>query len=276
MAACGGCLGLGEPPRPATCATPRPIDELATSELEATPFLSSDRLEILFSSNRETGNLRLLYANRERHDEDFMEVRDLSDLGVTGATVDPFLEADGLTMWFSTLSSALGAEPELHRATRTTRGTPRFSAAEPVVGMGAHPTMTADGLTLFFSRRSGALYSIFRATRTTTGAAFDGPEELTEVRGDDLVAADLLDPSISPDGDRLLFATSTGGSPSRIYESDRLNGTFEPAFPETDTGEIDMKDSDQDPAFHRGGETFVFASNRGAQAMNFDLYLACE
>lgn len=275
LVACGGCLGLGEP-KPPDCVAPRALAELNSFDLEASPWLSSDRLEIWFSSNR-GGNLRLLHAGRENRDERFSDLVDVSDLGVTGSTFDPFLEPDGLTMWFAALGSATGAEPQLYRATRSMRGTARFSPAEPVIGTGEHPSMTADRRTLYFSRRSGATYSVFRTMRDTASDVFGPPEELTEIRGSELAIGDVRDPSISPDGERLLFTyRATGTAPYRVYETDLLGGTFEPGTLESDTGPTDPANSDQDPAFHAGGDTFVFASDRAVENTDLDLYIACE
>lgn len=274
--ACTGCLSLGEPPPP-ECVAPRAIAELNTSAREASPFLSPDRLEIWFSSDR-GGNLHLVHAKRENLGETFSDTVDVSDLGITGSTFDPFLERDGLTMWFSKLDSAAGAEAQLYRARRSMRGTARFAMAEPVnLGAGQHPTMTADGLTLYFSRRSGGSHSIFRAARSSTDDEFDTPEELTEIRGAELAAGNLVTPTISPDGDRLVFSySSTDAPPYRLYESDRLDGTFEPATVEVDTAAMIPGNSDEDPAFHAGGETIVFASNRGAPGASLDVFIACE
>ncbi len=275
--ASAGCLSLGEPPLP-ECGAPRMIAELvdlATQSDDTSPWLSPDRLEILFSSDRDGSGLRLFNASRESIREPFDPPVQLAGLELAGITRDPFLEPDGRTLWFTYHPAA--QQPQIYRATRAQSPSSRFSAAQATeLGEGEHPSMTADGLTLYFSRTSGGVLSIWRASRSTTSLSFTDVVEVTSVRGSDL-ALGLHAPTISPAGDRLLFSYSpTGTRPFLIFESDILGGVFEPGTPEQDTQPTDLGDSDEGPAFHAAGETFVFASDRDLANSGLDLFVACE
>jgi len=275
-----GCLSLTEPPPP-DCLKPRLLEELSDPlsppSDDASPWLAPDRREILFSSDR-GADVRLFNAKRESIDEPFDGPVEIAGLEIPGTTRDPFLEPDGLTLWF-TVQEPMAQEPRIYRAQRAAPRSSTFAKAERVeLGDGAHPSMTGDGLTLYFSRKNGAsLSSIWRATRSSTSAQFGDAVEVTSVRGADLTSGHLRAPTINYDGNRLLFTYSTSGvEPFGIFESDVLGGEFEPGTPEQDTARTDALDSDQDPSFHAGAETFVFASDRTPGSSDLDIYVACE
>lgn len=263
---CAGCLSLGEPPR-ADCRPPRALAELRTSQDETGPWLSEDRLEILFTVGDRTGGTTMLkHATRPSPLDVFEDVSGAS--GIPVGARDGFIEADGRTLWFTVLEN--GTE-QLFRATRDRPLSAVFGDVAKVPGIdpGGHPSMTTDGLTLFFHREVTGKPAVYRAVRASPYVEFPEGSLLTQlVPG----ALGITAPAVSGDGARLLFTVAETSSRVQIYETD-LNGTeFEPGTPEEDVAGGDH--NDRDAHLHVGGESIVFASDRVDG--NYDLFITCE
>lgn len=80
------------------------------------------------------------------------------------------------------------------------------------------PALSADGLELFFQRDGTRSSSIFVARRSTPEGPFDVAEPLAGVVNTD--TEDQFDPSISPDGLTLYYASGVGAT-TRIYRARR-------------------------------------------------------
>lgn len=270
LLACTGCLS--EPPRN-DCRAPRPLVELNTGADETGPWLSPDRLEMLFTSGDRTGVATvLLHASRTRPDVDFDDVVVASGLeGLGGGVRDGFIEADGLTLWFTVFDSA-GSSERLFRATRAKTLSARFDAPEPVasIGAGGHPSLTADRLTLFFHRRTTAdNQAVFRTNRDAPDLPFAPALPLPQLAPSGLGV--VMAPSISGVGDRLLYTVGVSPTQLQIYEADLIGVDFDPGSLEEDVERGDH--NDRDGALHVEGESIVFASDRDG---NYDLFVACE
>lgn len=267
-----GCLASPDPP---SCRTPRALEELNSSAEEGGPWLSPDRREMFFSSTRGGSGHRLMHASREALDEQFTDIVPVAGLAVDGATRDPFLETDGMTLWFSHLEQ--NGEAILYRARRETLYSAQFGPAERTEIAGTHPSLTEDGRTLVFSALDATpRKAIYRAQRTDEASVFGPRDELDKLRGSGvLLTAHLRSPTISAEGNRLVFAASfNDAEPFTIYESDLIGGAFEPGVAEADAA-TDPAANDEDPALHLFGETLVFASDRESPG-HLDLFIACE
>ena len=269
MLACTGCLS--EPPR-AECRPPRAVVEVNTPGDETGPWISPDRLEMLFTSGDRNGrNTILKHASRASPEDDFDDIVEASGLMTPGAGArDGFIEADGRTLWFTGFD--LSGPPErLFRATRDADRSALFRDVKPVQGIdvGGHPSLTADGLTLFFHREAGGTQAVHRATRESRDQDFSDERPLQQLGPSD--ALGVTAPSVSGDGARLLFTVAETSNRLQIYEADRNGAEFEPGSAETDV--LAGASNDRDAVLHTAGESIVFASDRDG---NFDLFVACE
>ncbi len=269
MVACAGCLG--EPPR-ANCRPPRALVEVNTPEEETGPWLSPDRLEMLFTSGDRKGrNTIIKHASRARPDDDFDDVVEASGLLPPGRGVrDGFIEPDGGTLWFTAYDDA-GPPERLFRATRDEPRSALFRdvVQVPSIDVGGHPSMTADGLTLFFHRAAGANLAVHRATRESREQVFANVQPLPQLAPSGTLG--VTAPSVSGDGARLLFTVAQASNHLQIYEADRNAAEFEPGSAEEDVGP--GAQNDRDGALHIAGDSIVFASDRDG---SYDLFVTCE
>jgi len=99
----------GEPPdlylaersdKGAPWGRPYPIDELNTAKGEGDPFLTSDGLTLFFASDAE-GQSDLMVAERPSLTEPFGEPQLVAGVNSDGSETDPFLSADGKTLYFT-------------------------------------------------------------------------------------------------------------------------------------------------------------------------------
>jgi hypothetical protein len=213
-------------------STPVELAELDSPTDEFGPWLSDDRLDIYFASDRLDGaNPQLFHAHRASAAMQFDPPVEV-DLGLGGYANDPFISADGMTLWFVYTATGAFSDDRLYVATRATTAEPFGSTAAMTelnvyaYGEGT-PSLTADELTIIFTSDqpsdpgNGDLYI---ATRAVASAPFDPPRLL----------ADLSTPgaeccsSISADGSSLVYLSDvlSPGVP-HIVESLRVGGVYQ-------------------------------------------------
>jgi hypothetical protein len=264
----GGDAGDGGVPADA-CAfgpwsTPVPVAELSSSSSEWGVWLSEDRLEIIFSSDR-SGNYELYRATRTSASLPFDPPIVIALSGALDRD-DPFLSADGLTMWFDATQAS---DTDIYVTTRAARGQP-FAAPVPVTELNSTstdetPALTADGLTMYFGSSRIATKDIFRATRATPTSTFGTPVLVPELSG----GSDDSAPTLASDGTIYLASASFGASVPQIFTA-TPNGTgFDPPVV-FDAASDTPGATELDPYITRDGRTFVFSSSR---AGSFDLYM---
>jgi len=130
------------------------LAEVDSASYEFGPWLSDDRLDLYFASNRLGGaSSQLFHAHRAGPTLAFDPPAEI-DLGLGGYANDPFVSRDGLTMWF--VYNQIGTDNRLYVATRATTAEPFGSTAAMtelnVYAYGeATPSLTADELTIVFT-----------------------------------------------------------------------------------------------------------------------------
>jgi Tol biopolymer transport system component len=240
---------------------PQRLAAVDTNRDEFSPALSSDKLTLLFASNR-NGSRDLFQATRASTKDAFGSVTALAALNTPGEERDPTLSSDGMTLYFT-------RERRLYKATRSSPagafGSPQQVSELANTGvLGA--SLSADGSELFFS--DYLEMSVLRATYSpSTGFILDG----TVAALDNGFSS--TSPSLSGDGLSLYFqyepdVLSTPG----VYVAHRSDRTkaFGPPQP---LAELDLADGvEGEPEISKDGTTIVFVANRGPGG--FDLYMA--
>src|SRR5262249_20059293 len=99
-------------------SAPVPLPGVNTSANEGRAALSSDRLSVIFTSDRPggLGGSDLWMATRASSDDDFGLATNLGELNGAAADIDPSLSEDGLDVLFA---SSRGGRSELWRAQRS-------------------------------------------------------------------------------------------------------------------------------------------------------------
>jgi hypothetical protein len=232
-------------------------------------YLSDDRLELFFGSDRVAGsNTDIFVATRTRADVPFDAPVAIAVLATGNNDDNPYLEAGELTMWFDTGNN-------LARTSRPSRAAawspPMLVAEVNSANADVSPALSPDGLILYFaSTRPGGPggYDLWVATRPSTTEPFASPSVL----GVPNTAQFECCPHVTADGKNLLFSTGqfTGGVTIGTIPLDVTTGL--PAGVATPVTGIDVGGVDELDAFvTRDDRVFGFASNTGAGGI--DLYI---
>jgi hypothetical protein len=146
--------------------------------LEASPFITSDGLELYFCSDREggIGGMDLWMVSRPTIDDQWGSLVNLGEpINSSDREYGPYLSTDGLTFYFASDRPGTLGDLDLWVTTRTTVNDPWAEAVNlgPLINSSENdsgPSLTPDGLSLFFySRKPGGFggIDIWVTTRAT-------------------------------------------------------------------------------------------------------------
>jgi hypothetical protein len=142
----------------------------------------------------------------------FVDVRAMTELESGGDEFDPFVTADGRSIWFTAGS---GTNQEIYTATRASSGAPWFNVvgfAHNTAGPDGGASLTSDGLLIVWSSSPSAAMpsDIYFATRPTIADPW-GPAQLL---APGVIAGTMhdLEPGIREDGCELFFSRSAAPS----------------------------------------------------------------
>ena len=267
-----GSWELGPPQRVAELSSPAWDGELA---------LSADGLLAYVSSERSGGvGLKDVWvATRSSRFGSFGPLSNLAALNTTSnETLTPNL--DGLTAFLASDRPGSAGAWDIWIGTRASAADPwQSSAFQPIVALGTaesqnDPCPSADGLELFFTTRnlpggSGG-QDLARATRADPTAAFGAPQALAQVNapGND------ADPTLSPDGRVLVFASSSARSGASggvdLWYATRKDGASPFSTPQPLA--VNTGDNEGEPLITPDGLELYFASDRPGGQGDLDIY----
>ena len=243
---------------PATCTAftawtaPRRIESVSSPQQDKGPWLSDDRLTLVFSSNR--GATRATYiATRSSETSPFSAPTLLYDSMLDDDS--PYLTSDQLTMFYS----AGGATTDLFVTARTSSQA-AWSQPSPLAELNSTadddcPEVSPDLLTIHYSTVLAVTRHIVRATRARASDAFGVRSllpDLVATTGDDTC------PTVAADG--TIYFASSRVTDFQIWFA-RPNGTG--FMPPSQFGEVSSPGTkDLDPFITRDGRTFLWASDR--------------
>ncbi|MEZ4367331.1 MAG: hypothetical protein R2939_13755 [Kofleriaceae bacterium] len=258
--------------------TPTPLPGVNTADDELGPWLSADRRELFFSSDRTGLTLDVYRATRADVAAGFDAAAAVANLNSDfGDDVDVVLSDDGLTLWYADVS---GGPLLIEEMVRTVPGAP-FAVADSYIELrdpgatgGASddssdrsPSLSADRLEILFSsERFGLDADIYRSTRGSPTGSW-----LLASRVDDLSASGATDVAVarSPDDQQVLLSRRIGGGAFKLYVADRQGAGFSAPTPFAPAA----ADGDQrDAAWSTDGRTIVYASSQAGGAGGYDLY----
>ncbi len=287
LAACGrlnfdGTSKLGDPdgavdttdgPTPCMGAfqAARNLTEINTALDENGGAISADGLELYFGSNRAggAGDYDLYVTKRSAFGMPFGAPINLTAVNSAVYDDNPYLEPDGLTLWWQRGSRLVRSV----RSDRTATWLPPLVVAEldPGASDDQGPTLTADGLTLYFSStRNLGPAEIFRATRPSLTAPFGAPVlEAT-------ASSNTFDccPEVLGGGDRVAFSSQRGTAWTQVWVAPR-NVTDGSLGVPTVFGLVDSPgtDSDYDPFATPDDTTIGVTSTRANGQGGGDIWL---
>jgi hypothetical protein len=269
----GGDAGTPSDVVPCTGAfgAPQRIENVSSTAHDLGGYLTEDRLELYFGSLRlgGPGMLDMYVAKRASPTEPFGAPVLLAQLLSDRDEDNPFVESDGLTLWFDSYG-------EIMTSTRASVAA-AWGAPQPAAELvSAQDDITAelspdDRFLYFASTRLGGLgkFDLLMTSRESAGSAFAPPVFLTAANssGEDCC------PHVSPDGTELWFATDRSGNGFEIVRMARDPTTGAVSGTPTVVTEVDSASEEVDPFGTRDGAVIGFSSTRPGGLGGFDLYL---
>lgn len=266
----GGCWGKWLDGT-ATPDTPAIITQLSTSMAEGNGSLADGDLTVFFSRPAVLGANDVYRATRTTPTGAFATPAQVAELSTPSIDGRLTLSADGS---FGVLASERlgGAGGSDLWSTSRIGGvftSPTQKAVEDLVTAVDQfdPELSPDGLTLYYSQAAQPGQVLMVARRATTADKFTAPEVIS-IEGASTVIAD---PTVSPDGRVIVFASGTSSNELDLYVVTRSAPAAK--FGAARRLSINSPQIDADPELAQDGCTLVFSSNRmGAQGR--DLWIS--
>jgi len=239
----------------------RRLTELGSPDIDQAPWISNDRREILFSSNRSGGaGMEDLYRATRASDTVPFGTPQLLELSTSAFEDSPYLSDDGLTIWFD---RGAGSIQRSTRPDRTSPFPPSVQVAELSLPNGIAPSLTSDQLLLAMSADLTGDEDIGFARRSSTTATFGPLTLVTALSG---TGRDMA-PSISGDGRTILFQSDRFSAQMAIVESSGGPDAFAPPhlFAPAMTGAYSSH-----PYMSHDGRTALWAADTTG---NLELYI---
>jgi hypothetical protein len=273
---------------------PTEVPNANSVSCDASPAISTDGLELYFTSNRPHGAsvayFDLWVATRATIDDEWgLPVKLGPAINSSAFDCDPSLSADGLELYFNGAlpSFSLAGAPQrsgghgdsdLWMSKRATKDDPWGAAANlgPVLNTSyfeGDASLTADGLQMFFgSNRPGGYgdVDLYVTTRATTADPWRTPANLgpavNTTAWDD-------DAQISSDGLTLIFSSWAHGGygGADLYMTTRTSTTAPWASPISLGSILDTPEEESDPSLASDGSMLYFGRGQYADLSSWNL-----
>jgi hypothetical protein len=176
----------------------------------AHPSITDDGTAIYYARGTQPSSV-IHVATRPRKGTRFDNGSNVSGLGGTGASIDPYVTPDGATIYFAD-DSGMGNGLDIFVAERGA-GPASFKIPSREDGISSvaeerAPIASRDQLTLFFARKVSGVYRVFVATRAAKSAPFGGAVALSVLDA----PTDTLPMGLSADGCTLYLAVESGNN----------------------------------------------------------------
>ena len=242
------------------------VDELSMEGFnDEDPSLTDDELEIYFTSDRD-GIQDIWRATRASVDDPFGDIERVDELSSDAIDGTPEVSANGRIIYFSSNRGIIN--PDIWRSERAARDDPWDEPEQVVetivVGSETGAVRDEDELNAVFAQRDAfsedtKLFRTSRATVDDPWDSFEVIEELTAPMYDG-------DPTLSPDGRILFFASDREGTSGGIdiWRTSRL-GVDQPFNTPAVVLELGTGDDDEDPWLSPDLRTLYFVRNTGGE-----------
>lgn len=250
------------------------VDELSTTDARG-PSMTGDRLELYFTGSRAggPGGYDIYKSTRTTAQGAWSSPVPVTELSSPATDADPYVSADGLTLWFSTDRDAVQSF-DIWVSVRASRnavwGSPVPVKELNTVKSDASPSVTSDGLAMVFdSRRAGQDSDIYLSTRVSVSAPWGTPVPVAAVNS----TADDADPGLSGDGLQLYVTSArSGGRGSSDLWLARRASRLSDFGPPDHVAELDTDGIDEAPWIASDDRLIVFS--RQPLNASFGIYQA--
>lgn len=242
------------------------VPSLASEYEDDNPTLTSDLLELYFSSKNRPGgkgNVDVWVAKRTDPDGDFGAPVPVLEVSTTGIDSSPAIEANGLTLWVGCEleSGGLGGY-DIMQSTRASIEDP-FDTPVLVPALSSDkddiPRPLGAGFSTMplASRRDSDIYLTYLAVRSSDESTFDEPVLRPELIAE---GKNVADGFLTHDGLTLYFARSADDSGDLFVA--RRSTTNEPFGEAIPLETINTPYDDRDPWLSPDGTQLYFSSDR--------------
>jgi hypothetical protein len=214
VAGCNGeTLTLGKiAPAPYHFDPPQIVSELRSDVRTDNPTLTADLLEIVFTSERVSGNGDVWFARRASIFQPFTAPSPITEVNTDTFETSSAISADGLTLWFGSDRPGGVGTTDVWVSSRPHRAAPWTTPVNVV----ALNTTNEDiprppgqhGLVMPMASKPGGIlgvYQTFFAERSSTGAPFGAPALVAELA---YAERSTVDGFLTDDGLTLFFSSS--------------------------------------------------------------------
>jgi len=201
------------------------VNEINSSYIDKSPFLSFDGLTLYFSRQSGPGwfYTRIYRATRPVASGPFQTVSEMSALNFNGGHVDsPWVSPDNLRLYYYRTEPGSLSRIKMSTRPSETADWPEGANIEELNSLGrlASPTLTSDELAVVFSGSglAGGVggHDLWMATRATRTSPFGTAVNLTELN----TASAEYHPGISGDGLSIYFISNRNGA-FQIFQAER-------------------------------------------------------
>jgi hypothetical protein len=242
------------------------VPSLASSYEDDNPTLTSDLLELYFSSKNRPGgkgNVDVWVAKRLDPSGDFGAPEPVLEVSTQGIDSSPAIEADGLTLWvgFEPQSAGLGGY-DIMLSTRASR---KDTFDEPVLVAALssdkddipRPLGNHSSTMPLASRRDSEIYLTYLATRNSEDSTFNEPQLRPELISE---GKNVADGFLSDDGLTIYFSRSMDDN-GDIFVAARA-ATDEAFGDAVALSTVNTPYDDRDPWLSPDGTLLYFSSDR--------------
>jgi len=257
-----------------------PVVELGTSDRADNPTLTSDLLEIFFTSTRDSGHGDIWTARRAAAELPFDPPTPATELNTSSVETSTAISADGLTLWFGSERSGGVGGADIWVSTRPSRSV-GWSTPVNVVDLNTpdddipRPPGEHEMVMPLASTEAGhGIYRTYFARRAGRGSPFGTPVAVKELNHDD---RSTVDGFLSDDGLTLLFSSTPsdssavdGGSDGGVEGKGDLFAAWRRSVDETFTvtqplDDLNTAGDERDPWLTPDGKTLYFTSDRDGE-----------
>jgi hypothetical protein len=280
---CGGKtvrLGDSAPP-PYHFFEPVLLPDLASSMPTDNPTLTSDLLEIFFTTNRD-----VWHAQRASPHLPFESPGPIAEVNSDSYETSPAISADGLTLWFGSDRPGGSGQVDIWVSERTTRGA-RWSTPMNLVGLNSPASdiprppgqrglvMPMASTETTAANPTAGNYQTYWAIRTGRGAPFAAPVPIPELAYQDRSTVDAF---LTDDGLTMFFSSTAapaltavdgaaepidaGVTTADLFVAFRRS-TDEPFAIIQPLSDLNTSFDERDPWLSPDGTLFYFTSDRG-------------
>jgi hypothetical protein len=260
-------------PRPYHFDAPRPVAELMADTKSDNPTLTADLLEIVFTTDRVSGNTDIWTARRSNPSLPFDPPTAIAELNQGSFETSAAISADGLTLWFGSDRAGGVGLTDIWVSGRATR-TAAWSTPVNVVALNTAaediprpPGQHGLVMPLASTLASPLNYQTYLSARPGVGSPFGDPALIAELAHDDRSTVDAF---LTDDGLTLFYASAPNAIPpdggsvltADLYVAWRRS-TSEAFSVTQPLDDLNTAADERDPWLTPDGRTLYFTSDRG-------------